>query len=92
MHQLLGQAQKPEGNSAVTFENAINRLAEMRCIAIVHRGRGGKDQALVPGDASAGLAALERRLAASLSTDGPGRAALGGFEHGAGDVVAASSA
>ncbi|MBI3768982.1 MAG: 1-acyl-sn-glycerol-3-phosphate acyltransferase [Deltaproteobacteria bacterium] len=73
MHQLLGQAQKPEGNSAITFENAVNRLAEIGCVTRARRGRGGKEQAIMPGRAFAELAALERRLGDSLSTDVPGR-------------------
>jgi glycerol-3-phosphate O-acyltransferase len=73
MHQLLGQAQKPEGNSPITFQNAVNRLAELACVALTRRGRGGKEQAIVPGRAFSDLAALERRLGESLSTDVPGR-------------------
>ncbi len=75
MHQLLGQAQKPEANSAITFQNAINRFAELGYVAQTRRGRGGKEQAVVPSRAFADLAALERRLGESLSTDGPGRPA-----------------
>jgi glycerol-3-phosphate O-acyltransferase len=75
MHQLLGQAQKPEGNSAVTFQNALNRLAEIGMIVPTRRGRAGKEQAIIPGRAFADLVTLERRLSESLSTDGPGRPA-----------------
>lgn len=73
MHELLGQAQKPEGNSAVTFANAINRLVEMRCVVQVQRGRNAKDKTLVPGPESATLMRIERGLADSLSREGPGR-------------------
>lgn len=75
MHQLLGQAQKPEGNSAITFQNAIDRLSEVGYVVQTRRGRAGKDHAIMPGRAFADLAMLERRLGDSLSTDGPGRAA-----------------
>jgi glycerol-3-phosphate O-acyltransferase len=73
MHQLLGQAQKPEGNSPITFENAMHRLAEVGYVALQPRGRGGKDEIVLPGRAFGELALLERRLRESLSTDGPGR-------------------
>jgi glycerol-3-phosphate O-acyltransferase len=79
MHQLLGQAQKPEGNSAITFANALSRFAEMRCIQIAPRGRGGKEHAVVPGEAFERLVGFERRLCQSLSTDGPGRPAPDAF-------------
>src|SRR6185295_6250473 len=73
MHQLLGQAQKPEGNSTIIFANALSRFAERRYVQLTTRGRGGKEQALAPGEAFAELGVLERRLAESLSADGPGR-------------------
>jgi glycerol-3-phosphate O-acyltransferase len=68
MHQLLGQTRRPEGNSAVTFANALNRFAELGYVAMVRRGRGGREQVVIPGKASAELAALERRLAESRRT------------------------
>jgi len=80
MHQLLGQAQKPEGNSAVTFANALSRFGEMGYVALARRGRGGKERAVLPGKAFAELAALERRLAESLSPEGPGRPAAHAFD------------
>lgn len=80
MHRLLGQARKPEGNSAVTFENALSRFSELRCVATVRRGRGGREEAILAGDAFSDLAALERRLAVSLGLEDPGRPALGGLE------------
>jgi len=80
MHQLLGQAQKPEGNSAVTFANALSRFGEMGYVVLARRGRGGKEQAVLPGKAFAELAALERRLAESLSPEGPGRPAAHAFD------------
>ena len=72
MHQLLGQAQKPEGNSTITYENAMHRFAEVGYIAL-KSGRSSKDQVVVPGRAFGDLAVVERRLRESLSTDGPGR-------------------
>ena len=75
MHQLLGQMQKPEGNSAVLFANALQRFAELGCIELARRGRGGKEEVVLPGALLGELGALERRLADSLSTDGPGRPA-----------------
>ena len=73
MHQLLGQTQKPEGNSTIAFENALNRFSEVGCIVLARRGRGGKEPVVLPGDAFGELARFERRLVESLSTDGPGR-------------------
>jgi hypothetical protein len=65
MHQLLGQTHRPEGNSAVTFANALNRFAELGYITMMRRGRGGREQVVMPGKSTAELAALERRLAES---------------------------
>ena len=67
MHQLLGQTRRPEGNSAVTFANALSRFAEMGFIAMARRGRGGREQVVLPGSAITDLAILERRLAESRS-------------------------
>ncbi len=92
MHQLLGQAQKPEGNSAITFENAINRFAEMGSVTLARRGRGGKEQAILPGRVFGELAAIERRLAESLSTDSVGRPSPIPFEtNPASDATSRSS-
>ena len=66
MHQLLGQTRKPEGNSPMIFENALNRFGELEYVAVGERR--GKDQTIVPGRESAALAAVERRLADSLAT------------------------
>ena len=76
MHQLLGQTRRPEGNSAVTFANALNRFAELGYVTLVRRGRGGRDQVVLPGNAIAGLAALERRLAESRRVEDPTRTAI----------------
>jgi hypothetical protein len=70
MHQLLGQTRRPEGNSAVTFANALNRFAELGFITMARRGRGGRDRVVLPGPAVAELAALERRLAESRTLGG----------------------
>ena len=76
MHQLLGQTRRPEGNSAVTFANALNRLTELGYIDQVRRGRGGRDRVVLPGSAVAELAALERRLAESRRVVAAGGAAI----------------
>src|SRR5690606_32021169 len=70
MHQLLGQTRRPEGNSAVTFANALNRFAEMGFITLGRRGRGGRERVVLPGAALADLAVLERRLAESRALVG----------------------
>jgi glycerol-3-phosphate O-acyltransferase len=75
-HLLLGQTRRPEGNSAVTFANALSRFAEVGYIAIVRRGRGGRDRVVLPGPQIAELATLERRLAESRSLEGVGRLTL----------------
>ena len=76
MHQLLGQTRRPEGNSAVTFANAVNRFAELGCVTVVRRGRGGRDRVVLPGPAMAELATFERRLAESRRLEGVGRLTL----------------
>ena len=76
MHQLLGQTRRPEGNSAVTFANALNRFAEIGCVTLARRGRGGRERAVLPGPAAAELGELERRLAESRRLEGVGRLTL----------------
>jgi hypothetical protein len=71
MHQLLGQTRRPEGNSAVTFANALNRFAELGYISVVRRGRSGREQVVLRGTTIAELPVLERRLAASRRIDEP---------------------
>ena len=66
MHALLGETRKPEGNSVVTFENAISRFTELGCVAQSSRGRGGREQIVLPGEDQAALVSLEQRLASSL--------------------------
>jgi glycerol-3-phosphate O-acyltransferase len=41
---LLAEVQKPEGNSTVTFGNALSRLAELGHVAVVRKGRGGRER------------------------------------------------
>ena len=41
---LLGEVHKPEGNSMITFGNALSRLAELGHVAVVRRGRGGRER------------------------------------------------
>jgi glycerol-3-phosphate O-acyltransferase len=65
MHQLLGQTRRPEGNSAVTFANALNRFGELGYVVQARRGRGGRDRVVLPGAAIGELAGIERRLAES---------------------------
>ncbi len=76
MHQLLGQTRRPEGNSAVTFANAINRFAEVGWVSLQRRGRGGRERVVLPGPAIADLGAVERRLADSRRLEGVGRLTL----------------
>jgi glycerol-3-phosphate O-acyltransferase len=41
---LLGEVHKPEGNSMITFGNALSRLAELGHVVFVARGRGGRER------------------------------------------------
>jgi len=41
---LLGEVQKTEGNSIVTFGNALSRLTELGHVTIVRKGRGGRER------------------------------------------------
>jgi glycerol-3-phosphate O-acyltransferase len=41
---LLGEAQKPEGNSVITFGNVLSRLTELKHVTAVQRGRGGRER------------------------------------------------
>src|SRR5207244_10036238 len=48
---LLGEVHKPEGNSTAVFGNALSPLAELGHVAVVRRGRGGRERSLAPGAA-----------------------------------------
>ena len=41
---LLGEVRQPEGNSMITFGNALSRLAELGHVSIIRRGRGGRER------------------------------------------------
>jgi glycerol-3-phosphate O-acyltransferase len=57
---LLGEAQKPEGSSTVTFGNALSRLLELR--HVTRRRRGARDRWIEPGPAFDRLPELIQRL------------------------------
>jgi glycerol-3-phosphate O-acyltransferase len=59
---LLDEVTKPEGNSVVTFGNALSRLAELGHVTIVRRGRGGREQWVDRGPSFDGLADLIRHF------------------------------
>ena len=40
---LLGEVQKPEGNSMIAFGNALSRFAELGLVVSIQRGRGGRE-------------------------------------------------
>ena len=58
---LLGEAHQPEGNSIVTFGNALSRLVELRHVAEARR-RGTRDRWIEPGPAYDRLPELTQRL------------------------------
>jgi glycerol-3-phosphate O-acyltransferase len=59
---LLGEVQKPEGNSVVTFGNALSRLAELGHVSVVRRGRAGRERWVDRGPAFDRLAELIRHF------------------------------
>jgi glycerol-3-phosphate O-acyltransferase len=61
---LLGDVRKPEGNSVVTFGNALSRLAELGHVIRSRRGRGGRERWVEPGPAIERLPELLRQLRA----------------------------
>lgn len=65
---LLGEVRRPEGNSAVTFENAIHRFAEMGFVQLSGERR---DRTVLPADRFADLPAVLERLAEQLRRVGP---------------------
>jgi glycerol-3-phosphate O-acyltransferase len=48
---LLGEVHRPEGNSVITFGNALSRLAELGHVVVRRRGRGGRERWVEPGPA-----------------------------------------
>jgi glycerol-3-phosphate O-acyltransferase len=61
---LLGEVQKPEGNSVVTFGNALSRLAELGHVTVVRRGRAGRERWVDRGPAFDRLPELIRHFGA----------------------------
>jgi len=59
---LLGEVQKPEGSSIITFGNALSRFAELAHVTIVRRGRGGRDHWVERGAAFDALPDLIRHF------------------------------
>jgi glycerol-3-phosphate O-acyltransferase len=62
---LLGEVRKPEGNSTVTLENALNRYTEMGFVT-ASGGSKARERTIVPGPVFGELSGVERRLAAHL--------------------------
>ncbi len=62
---LLGEVRRPEGNSTVTLDNALNRFAETGFI-VVSAGLRGREKLIRRGPHFAELRHVERRLAANL--------------------------
>jgi glycerol-3-phosphate O-acyltransferase len=61
---LLGEVRKPEGNSVVTFGNALSRFAELGHVTVGRRGRGGRERWIARGPAYDRLPDLLRQLQA----------------------------
>lgn len=66
---LLGALRKPEGNNAVTLENALSRFQEMGFVAIERRGR--RERWVLRGPAFDRLAEVEKRLATCATLPAP---------------------
>lgn len=62
---LLGEVRKTEGNSTVTFTNALSRLVEMG-VLVVSTGPKSRERVVRRGPRFGELSQLERRLAAAL--------------------------
>jgi glycerol-3-phosphate O-acyltransferase len=60
---LLGEVRKPEGNSTITFGNALSRLEELGHVTAVRRGRGGRERWVDKGPNRERLPELVRQLA-----------------------------
>jgi glycerol-3-phosphate O-acyltransferase len=67
---LLGTLRKPEGNTTVTLQNALERLRELGC---VRRDAGGTRAAsrMFPGPDHPGVFEIERRLMEAITTPDP---------------------
>jgi glycerol-3-phosphate O-acyltransferase len=59
---LLGELQRPEGNSVMIFGNALSRLGELAHISVVRRGRGGRESWVERGPAFDRLPELIRHV------------------------------
>ncbi len=62
---LLGEVKRPEGNSTVTYENALNRYAEVGWLQLEGKGRS-RDRQVRRGPRWSELADVERRLFTAL--------------------------
>lgn len=60
---LLGEARRPEGNSSVTFENAVQRYAEMGYVSLAG---DRKDRVVQRGPRFAELDSMQERLAGHM--------------------------
>jgi len=60
---LLGEVRKPEGNSTITFGNALSRLEELGHVTSVRGGRGGRERWVNRGPNLDRLPELVRQLA-----------------------------
>jgi glycerol-3-phosphate O-acyltransferase len=58
---LLGEVRKPEGNSGMTFSNALSRFAELDCVRV--RAGKGREQLVERGARFAELGAMAERIA-----------------------------
>ena len=67
---LVGETQRMEGGSAVTFANALRRYEEMGFVSREHRGRGGREIWMQRGDNYDALQELAVKLGRSLEEAG----------------------
>jgi glycerol-3-phosphate O-acyltransferase len=63
---LLGEVRKPEGNSAVTFGNALDQFAERSAISMSSGKGKGKEPLVRSGDEKAVLTAVANRIGSCL--------------------------
>ena len=59
---LLGEVKKPEGNSVITFQSSLSRLAELGHLVPSRKGRGGREKWVERGAAIDRLPELVRHL------------------------------